>query len=139
MHAAHDLADLAAFAQRLVFGAQRVVEHDDAPGAALLLHQRFHLRVIDALDLGVVVEIGDLRVVPDETETLAVELEPVGERPAVGQGHAVRFRAAAADTGVAPARLGDQRYRHRLTGDEIVELGLDRGGDDFGFRERIHR
>src|SRR6266545_2046807 len=49
MRAAHDLADLARLAQRVVGRAQRVIEYDDALGPALGLHQRFHFRVIGAL------------------------------------------------------------------------------------------
>ena len=78
MHARHDFADLERFAHRIVPGAQRMIENDDARRAALGLHQRFHLRIIDAAHLGLVEEIGDLGVVAHEAEALALEVEVVG-------------------------------------------------------------
>ena len=109
MHAAHDLADLGGLAQLLIRRAQGVIEHDDALGAALGFHQRFHLRVIDPADLALVVEIADLGVVMDKAKAVALEREAVGIGPAVAQHDAMRVGFAAAGSQIGGAGRADQR------------------------------
>src|SRR5262249_40349582 len=103
--AANDFADLLLLAQRVVGGAQRVVEHHDAPGAALALNQLDHLGVVDALDLVGVEEVLHLRVVTHEAEAVALELKFAGVVAAVVNGDAARIgRAAGAHVGATRVR-----------------------------------
>ena len=95
VHATHDLADFLGLAQFVVGGAQRMVEHDDALGAALGFDQCFHLRVVDAADFVVVEEIADRGVMPHETEAVALQREIFDVRTAVMDFDAPRIGRAA--------------------------------------------
>ena len=127
MHAAHDFADFLGLAQFVIGGAQRVVEHHDALGAAFGFDQRFHFRIVDALDLGLVVEIGNLGVVPHETEAVAVQHEILGVRAAVVNSDAARI-GRAAGARVAAAGAGDDGEDLGSVVDDVVERRLDRVG-----------
>ena len=109
MHARHDLADLALCAHLIVGRAQRVVEDDDARGAALGLHQRFHLRIVDAAHLVLVEEVGNLGVVADEAESITLECELLHVWPAVVDDHLplIDRPAAAPVEAAGPAGLGE--------------------------------
>ena len=52
-----------------------MVEHDDAGRPGLRLHQRFHLRIVDAPYFGLVEEVRDLGVVRDEMKAVVLERE----------------------------------------------------------------
>ncbi len=132
VHAAHDLADLALFAQRIVGGAQRMVEHHHPRGAALRLHQCFHLGIVDAADLVFVEEILHFGVVAREDEAVAIEdeLALVAARIVHGDGAGVR-RAAAAHIR-SPGRRGLGEDLLTVIGD-VVDSGLDCLGDRFRF------
>ena len=126
VHARDDLADLEGFAGGIVGGAQRVVEHDDARRAGLRLHQRFHLRIVDAPHFGLVEEVRDLGVVGDEMKAVVLEREVA--MPAVVQSDAPRIGlAAGAPVGRAwCAGLGENLG---AVVDDVIERRLDR----FGF------
>ena len=86
--------------------------------------ERFHLRVVDALDLVGVEEVGDLGVVTHEAESVALQVEFPGVRPAVVNGDAARVRRAArADIGAAGAG-GDGEDLAAVVGD-VVERRFD--------------
>jgi len=61
--------------------ADGVVEHHDAAGAGGLFHQVFGFLVVDRLELGLVIEVGDGGGGRDEGETLGVE----GQVSAIGR------------------------------------------------------
>ena len=105
MHPRHDFANFQLGAQRIVTSAQRVVEDHDPRGAALGLHQRFHLRVINPPNLVFVEELADFGVVADEAKTFAVEHELARMRPAVMDDDAPGIEPPAAHVG-RPARAG---------------------------------
>ena len=137
VHAAHDLADLARLTLLVVRGAQRMIEHDHARRSAFGLHQRFHLRVIDPADLVFVVKIGDLGVVTDETEAVAIEHERLWLQPRIADGHAAGVkRAAAAHIGCA-RRRGLREYLLTVI-QNVVERGLDGLVDRFPFDDLNH-
>ncbi len=81
--APHHLADFLLFAERIVGGSQRVIEHDDPPGAALGFDQRLHLRIVDAPEFSLVEEVLHSGIVVDEAEAVHVELEFVQMKAAV--------------------------------------------------------
>ena len=62
MHPRHDFADFTSFPIRIVSGTQGVIEDDDTLRAALGLHQRFHFRVVNPPDFGVVEEVSGRKV-----------------------------------------------------------------------------
>jgi len=122
MHARHHLADLVLLAQLVVGRAQRVVEYDDALGAALRLHQRFYLRVVDVLNLIIVKEIDDLGIVRHEAEAVAVEYEVLV--PSVMDRDLVRIgRAARAN--IRSAGIGRDSKNLAAIVDDIVECCFD--------------
>jgi hypothetical protein len=114
-----------------------VVEHDDARGAALGLHQRLHLRVVDAADLVVVEEIGDLGIVTHETEAMAIERERLGSAPRIANGHAVRVERAAG-AGVGGARRRGLREQLLAVVEDVVDGRLDGFADRFPFDNLYH-
>ena len=128
VHAPHHLADFLRLAQFVVGGAQRVVEHHDAPGSALGLHQGFHLGVIGAADFGLVEEIAHPGVVAHEAEAVALEREAVRREPPVAQRHPVRVRLAAG-AHVERARAAGIGEQFGAVIDNVVERRLDRVGD----------
>ncbi len=133
VHPADDVADLLRRALILAGGAQRVVEHDDPPGAADLSDQRLALRVINSADLVLVVEIGDAGAVRHEAEALALENEAVGHRPAVMDLDAMGFAVVAAEAAVAAAGRGDLGDEFLAGRGEVDQVCLDRlGGIKFG-------
>ena len=137
VHAAHHLADFARLARFVVGRAQRVIEHDHARGAALGLHQRLHLGVVDAPDLVLVEEIGDLGVVTDETEALAIERKRLRMQARIADGHAMGIdRAAAAYVGRA-RRSGLGKYLVAVIQD-VVDRGLDGLADRFPLDDLNH-
>ncbi|HZU90482.1 MAG TPA: hypothetical protein VE993_14610 [Stellaceae bacterium] len=138
MHAAHDVADLGRLAQGVVGGAQGVVEHDDAQGAALGLHQSFHLRVVDAADLFLVVEIADLRVVTDKAEAFPFQAKTVRIGPTVADDDPMRVRLAAAGPRVPAAGRRHQRDRLQVGVEKIVESRFDRFRSAVEFGELRH-
>src|SRR5262249_44758991 len=137
VRAAHDLADLARLTLVVVGGAQGMVEDDDARGAALGLHQRLHLRIIDAADLVVVEEVDDLGVVANETEAMAIERERVGAAPRIVDRRAVRiWRAPRARCGWGRrARLREQLL---AVVENVVDGRLDGFADRFPFDNLYH-
>ena len=113
-----------------------MVEHDDPLGAADLLYQLLAFLVVDAADFVIVGEIADLAAVRHKAEALALELEPVGERPSVMQADAMRGGLAALALIDVP-RFGD--IGDQLLGlGEIAQLRLDRVGGGVEFGERGH-
>ncbi len=108
-----------------------MVEHHDALGAALGFDQRFHFRVVDAANFGLVVEIGDLGVVPHETEAVAVQHEVFRMRTAVVNSDAARI-GRAARARVAAARTGDDGEDLGSIVDDVIERRLDRVGNRTG-------
>ena len=101
-----------------------MVEHHDALGAALGFNQLDHLRIVNALDLVFVVEIGDLGVMAHEAEAVALQLKILGVRPAVMDRHRVRVRVAAAAR-VAAAWRGDDGVDRGAIVDDVVKRCLD--------------
>ncbi len=137
VHAAHDLADLACLALIGVGGAQRVIEYDHARGAALGLHQRLHLRVVDLAYFVFVEEIGDLGVVTDKTEALAIERKRPSVQARIADGDAMGIeRAAAAHIGRA-RRSGLGKYLFAVIQD-VVDRGLDGLADRFPLDDLNH-
>ena len=131
--AAHDLADFLLLAERIVGGAQRVVEHDDALGAALRFDQRLHLGIVDALHFGFVEEVLHPGVVRHEPEAVDIEIELADMRAAVVHHDLLRvLRAAGSDVERAwTAGVGEHLG---TVVDEIVDDRLDglRRGVEFG-------
>src|SRR5262249_46055517 len=112
-------------------------EYDHARGAALGLHQRLHLRVVDAADFVSVEEIGDLGVVTDETEALAIERKRPRLQPRIADGHAMGIeRAAAAYVGRA-RRRGLGEYLLAVI-ENVVDGGLDGLADGFPLDDLNH-
>src|SRR5260370_2065124 len=137
VHAAHDLADLACLALIRVGGAQRVIEYDHARGAALGLHQRLHLRVVDLAYFVFVEEIGDLGVVTDKTEALAIERKRPSVQPRIADGHAAWIRRAAAAYIGRARRSGLGKYLFAVIPD-VVDRGLDGLADRFPLDDLDH-
>ena len=137
VHAANDLADLAALAQLVVGGAQRVIEHHHARGPALGLHQGFHLGVVDAAHLALVEEVDDPGVVADEAKAVPIERKPIPEQACIADGDAARVRrpAGAHIERTRTTRIGEQLL---AVVDDIVDRRLDRLGDGFLLDHRNH-
>ena len=106
-----------------------MVEHDDPLGAALGFDQRFHLRIVDPLDLGLVEEVGNLGVVTNEAEAVALEREVVRVRTAVVNDHAARI-GRAAGARVAAAGTGDDSEDLVAVIDDVIERRFDGVGGD---------
>ena len=104
--AAHDLADFLRLAQLVVGGAQRMVEHHDALGAALGFDQLDHFRIVDPPDFILVVEIAHPGRMVDEAEAVAVELEAIDLEAAVVHFHLPRVERAATAPVVGAGRTG---------------------------------
>src|SRR6516162_7176929 len=137
VHAAHHLADLAHLALIGIGRAQGVIEYDHTRGAAFGLHQRLHLRVVDAADFALVEEIGNLGVVTNETEALAIERKRLHVQPRIADGHAVGIeRAAAAYVGRA-RRRGLREYLLAVI-ENVVDGGLDGLADRFPLDDLNH-
>src|SRR5262249_2424847 len=137
VHASHHLADLARFAQFIIRRTQGVIEDDDARGAAFGFYQRFHLRIIDAADLLLVEEVGDLGVVTNETEAVAIEHEWFRLHPRIANGHAAGIgRAPAAHTGCA--RHGGLREYLLAVIENVIDPGLDRFADRVPLENLCH-
>src|SRR6185312_4042826 len=138
VNAADDLAQLALFAHRIIGGAQRVVEDDDARRAGLRLDQRFHLRIVDAANLLLIEEVAHRRIVPAEPKAVGIEREAIGERASIVHDDAARIgRAAGADIRRArSARIGEGLLT-RIA--QIIDLRLDRLGRDIRLRYLVHR
>ncbi len=123
VHPRHDFADLARRAVGVVGGAQGVIEHHDALGAALLFDQVDHLRIIDIADLRLVEEIGHGGFVPGELKAFAVERRV--EFAPVANDHGMRIdRALRSHLGRAAA----DRLHHDLLAVvlHIIQRRLDR-------------
>src|SRR5712671_3695769 len=67
--------------------AQRMIEDYDSRNSRLAFDQLLDLRVINGLQLVLIEEIRDLRLVFDKDKTLHVERKTLGKRPAVEQRH----------------------------------------------------
>jgi hypothetical protein len=124
MNAADDLADLLRLAQRVVGSAQRVVEHDDALGAALGFDQRLHLRVVDASNFTLVVELLHFGIVAQEAKAVALQLKILRLEAAVVNGYAARI-GLTARAGVAAAWTGDDRENLAAVIHDVIERRLD--------------
>jgi len=106
-------------------------------GAAFGLHQRLHLRVVDAADFALVEEIGNLGVVTNETEALAIERKRLRVQPRIADGHTVGIeRAAAAYVGRA-RRRGLREYLLAVI-ENVVDGGLDGLADRFPLDDLNH-
>jgi hypothetical protein len=64
----------------------------------------------------------------DKAETVALDVEAIGDQPSVAQRDNVRLVVAPADAGVDPARPGDDRDRLRPGIDIVIERGFKRLG-----------
>src|SRR5262249_4606113 len=137
VHAAHDLTDLARLTLIGVGRAQRVIKYDHARGAALGLHQRLHLRVVDPADLVLVEEIGNLGVVTDETEALAIERKRLRVQPRIADGHAMEIERAAATAAGRARRRGLGEYLLAII-DNVVDGRLDGLADRFPLDDLNH-
>src|SRR3989441_11539337 len=131
VHVEHRFAHQFRLALGLVARAQRVVEDDDARGARDLLHQRFDLGVVDALQLLDIEEVVNSSLVLDELEAGDLQGELVGKRTAVADRHRPQFmlpRDAAADV------VGVAGVVHRIHAgvDGVDESGGLRTGLDGG-------
>jgi hypothetical protein len=129
VHPCHHLANLACLARSIVGGAQCVIEHDDTLRPALRLHQRFHLRVVDAPHFRFVEEIAHLGVMADEMKSVALE----GEFPtsAVMEDDTTRIGLAAAAPVIRAGRTCLGEYLGAI-GDDIIERRFDRLGLGIG-------
>ena len=109
-----------------------MVEHDHPRRAAFGFDQGFHLRIVDPPYFSLVVEIGDLGVVADETEAVAVEHEIFRQRPAVVDDDAPRVgcSSAAYILAAGPGRDGEDLA---AVIDDVVERRLDGIGGDIEF------
>ena len=95
MNTADDLSGPLRLAYFVVGSAERVVEHDDALGAALAFDQRFHLRIVDPPDLILVVEVLDFGVVAHEAKAVALQHKIFRMVTTVVNGYAARIGRAA--------------------------------------------
>jgi hypothetical protein len=91
-----------------------VIEYNDPRCAALGLHQRFHLGVINPTHLLFVEEIGDLRVVMHKAKALALEREMAGVSAAIVQDNLTGIGLAAAAPHIGNAGGADQCDGHGL-------------------------
>src|SRR5205814_2852156 len=137
MHAADDVANLLVLALFVAGGAQRVIEHDDALGAADFLYQRLTFRVVNAADLVLVVEIPYSALIADKTEALALEIEAGRQRPAIQNLYAMGLVAAALAL-VAPTRIGNLRDKLLAGIGEVDQLRLDCLGRGVEFGDIGH-
>ena len=139
VHAAHRVSDLGGGAQRVVGGAQSMIEHDDPVGAALGHNQPFHLRVVDPADFILVIKIGHPGRMMDKAKAVLLEREFPDFQSAVAQCDAVLLAVAAAGAPVRFSRGADQGDRQGLGIDKIIEGGVERRGLDLKFGQLDHR
>ena len=137
VHAAHHLADLACLALLVIGGAQRMIEHHHARGAALGLHQRFHLGVIDAAHLVLIEEVGDRGIVTHEAEAFAVEHERIAVQPGIVDRHTARIDGAAG-AHISAARTGRLGEQLLPVIDDIVDRGIDGFADGVTLQNLNH-
>ena len=114
-----------------------MVEHHDAPGSALGLHQGFHLGVIGAADFGLVEEIAHPGVVAHEAEAVAIERELIAREPRVADHDAARVRSAAGAhvERTRPAGIGEKLL---AVVDDVVDGCFDGLGRGFLFYDGNH-
>ena len=136
-NAEYRLANLEFLPEVLVGSAQSMIEHHHAGCADFGFHQRFHFRIVDAPHLRFIEEIFDLRVMMDESKSLAFEHKALRFGPAIVDHDVARIRLA--------ARLHECRPRtarkgiRRLSGvEDVVDSRFDRTGGDVQFRCLSH-
>ena len=121
------------FAHLVVRGAKRMVEYDHPLGAALGFDQLHHLRIVNALDLVLVVKVINFGVVRDKAKAVRLQIEFFRVRTTV-----VNFDAAwiwrAAGARIAAAGAGDDGKYFAAVIHDVVKRGFDcvRGNVEFG-------
>ncbi len=110
--------------------AQHPSHHRDPGGPGQRLDALRCLVLIQPVDLGLVVEIGDGAGAFGQHEAVAVETEAVLDRPRVADRHGVRFETAGVVLGPRNHEPPvDQRVRrdvvdHRLDGPDVFDVGF---------------
>ena len=137
MRPLHRLPDFALLAYGVVGGAQRVIEHHDAVGAALGFDQLDYFRVIDPLDLVDVHEVLHLCFVPRVVEAVHVEIELAEVRAGVVHHHLVRIGRAAV-LQLRGAGAADVVEDLGAVVDDVVDRRLDGQRRGVGFGESGH-